>query len=532
MAKQTLNTIKDWFNTGFKPLQQQFRDTFDSFWHKDEVIPAANIENLDIRFGEKADNDNFARHISDLNTHELDQKAGLADRNTFLKENTFVKQVRIPGLLTDAGLELNPDRDNNEVVKGFSGELFFDTEDGTLSYSSVSRDSGGVSREIFSGAKFSIKPSGDLDVSGLLNASVISLSANDGFEQHIQPAAVVTTEDTELSLPQLSGILARKEDIPAISAGNNITITGTLLKPVINATVGGGNLTESSGNFITEVTYEELNALIHTESLVPGKEYCISDFQSTFVYAEHKIADNPIPSESLYYGSEVYSGPVEPLIVLAITPAKIHAVVRSANFPADEIVYTTQNLYRGILASTKGTILRRTDMMLNNTANFDYRRTKFRTNGGEPQDALYLSSNCTVEALGDYGTVTPVVIMEMENSVLYSFSGDIMRTLRDSNLQMLTGRIYSISANVYKCNIKGELIYIDRNYTDTRFSLNYVYARIGQVNSSLQNDRVLQYLANQQQPSVVVEASDRRLYLQKIDNTGLVITERLSYSAV
>jgi len=70
MAKQSLYAIKNWFKTGLKPSQQQFWDTWDSFWHKDEIIPAANIENLDKRLDEKADQQAFARHLTDSLAHQ------------------------------------------------------------------------------------------------------------------------------------------------------------------------------------------------------------------------------------------------------------------------------------------------------------------------------------------------------------------------------------------------------------------------------------------------------------------------------
>ena len=46
MAKQALNTIKSWFKRGAKPTQQQFSDTFDSFVHKDDLIPQEKIEDF------------------------------------------------------------------------------------------------------------------------------------------------------------------------------------------------------------------------------------------------------------------------------------------------------------------------------------------------------------------------------------------------------------------------------------------------------------------------------------------------------
>ena len=46
MAKQNISTLKNWFKRGLKPLQQQFADWMDSYWHKDEAIPISSINNL------------------------------------------------------------------------------------------------------------------------------------------------------------------------------------------------------------------------------------------------------------------------------------------------------------------------------------------------------------------------------------------------------------------------------------------------------------------------------------------------------
>lgn len=45
--KVSLATIKNWFKTGLKPTQSQFWDTWDSFFHKDDLIPTANVAGLD-----------------------------------------------------------------------------------------------------------------------------------------------------------------------------------------------------------------------------------------------------------------------------------------------------------------------------------------------------------------------------------------------------------------------------------------------------------------------------------------------------
>ena len=47
--------IREWFKTVKKPTQEQFWATYDSFWHKYEMIPQNNISNLTGVLGDKED---------------------------------------------------------------------------------------------------------------------------------------------------------------------------------------------------------------------------------------------------------------------------------------------------------------------------------------------------------------------------------------------------------------------------------------------------------------------------------------------
>lgn len=46
MAKQTISQLRAWFSRFKKPTEGQFWDLFDSFFHKDENIPASKVEGL------------------------------------------------------------------------------------------------------------------------------------------------------------------------------------------------------------------------------------------------------------------------------------------------------------------------------------------------------------------------------------------------------------------------------------------------------------------------------------------------------
>jgi len=44
MPKVSKSTVKSWFQQYDKPTESQFSDTWDSFWHKDEMIPTSKVE--------------------------------------------------------------------------------------------------------------------------------------------------------------------------------------------------------------------------------------------------------------------------------------------------------------------------------------------------------------------------------------------------------------------------------------------------------------------------------------------------------
>jgi hypothetical protein len=58
-----INTILGWFKSGKKPTEQQFTDSWLSFWHKDEAIPQSTIEGLQSGLEE------FEAHINDPDAH-------------------------------------------------------------------------------------------------------------------------------------------------------------------------------------------------------------------------------------------------------------------------------------------------------------------------------------------------------------------------------------------------------------------------------------------------------------------------------
>jgi hypothetical protein len=137
MAKQTLNTIKNWFRTLKKPTQSQFWDTWDSFWHKDENIPASKIEGLSEGLQNKVENETFQSHLSDENAHPhgheiagvnglpeaLEGKANKNHDHDINDINGLAQALEDNGPTSDDFVDLESIQDINALKKFLAGVL-------------------------------------------------------------------------------------------------------------------------------------------------------------------------------------------------------------------------------------------------------------------------------------------------------------------------------------------------------------------------------------------------------------------------
>lgn len=64
-----LNTILSWFETGDFPTEAQFKATFLSFYHKDDIIPIKNIEGFEDLSHLFASAEDFKKHLKDPTAH-------------------------------------------------------------------------------------------------------------------------------------------------------------------------------------------------------------------------------------------------------------------------------------------------------------------------------------------------------------------------------------------------------------------------------------------------------------------------------
>lgn len=140
-----INTIKQWFKTGLKPTQDQFWNWMDSFWHKDELIPQKNIQDLSTTLSGKADAD------------QLENKAnadatGLTDeQKSAWKEALSVREVPANIALVD-----KLDKEGNVYSKEQVTELL-DNLDKNIGNSDLQVPAGTVRTLNVTGAKLQIQ---------------------------------------------------------------------------------------------------------------------------------------------------------------------------------------------------------------------------------------------------------------------------------------------------------------------------------------------------------------------------------------
>ncbi|WP_415326994.1 hypothetical protein [Chryseobacterium sp. MMS23-Vi53] len=69
MSITSLNKIFSWFETGDVPTEEQFRATFLSFHHKEDLIPRESIDGLEDIFQSFISTERFQGHLSDTGAH-------------------------------------------------------------------------------------------------------------------------------------------------------------------------------------------------------------------------------------------------------------------------------------------------------------------------------------------------------------------------------------------------------------------------------------------------------------------------------
>jgi hypothetical protein len=160
----------------------------------------------------------------------------------------------------------------------------------------------------------------------------------------------------------------------------------------------------SGGGGFTPITYSALSALAGSSNLVPGAFYEITDFRTS-----HYIQfSGPVTGSGGIGGEEVNLGPIEPLVVQAVSYSELSVNASSSTYPNDKILYllsVPDGDYDYAAASGRGCIIYRENTPRKVARDYDWRSVVFRRWETSPSSGDYYS--CTPVVGSAYQDVSP-----------------------------------------------------------------------------------------------------------------------------
>lgn len=233
---------------------------------------------------------------------------------------------------------------------------------------------------------------------------------------------------------------------------------------------GGGGITGA-----TQVTYSELVNKINTNTLTQSVFYLITDFQTCYDQPNYDSNRNPI------IGSNYKQGPVEPLIVLAISDSQISNNAFSPLFPNDKITYDwTFDTTEATSGVAFGRITERIDDMGNRTG-YDHRNILFKR---------YLEST---------GSTVYNVIFDngLASSEFLTFSGSSSNNKIGDNLNystfLLPNIVFGVDCNNNTIGVKSYNNTIGANSNDNVVGSNFIGNTIG---DNFESNNIGDYFGN------------------------------------
>lgn len=164
------------------------------------------------------------------------------------------------------------------------------------------------------------------------------------------------------------------------------------------------NASSAQSITIIDILHEDLKILISEAKLEKGQKYRITDFQTIYDqpdYDSDKIAKTTVLTKE---------GPIEPIIVLALTDSVLSTQAYQEDHPKDIVEYILDFTTPVNNIETKGRIIYRKDEWGNET-DFDHRNVLFKR-----YDNILASNNTLYDEIGIASNPT---VSEISSSTLY-----------------------------------------------------------------------------------------------------------------
>ena len=308
------NTIYSYFQTDDFPTEEQFRATWDSFWHKSESIPMTQISGLAAAFA---------------NTITIQQLTGKANvdasnitnsqswRDTLSLYSKSETDNKVENLSLQIATERNSNNNQDSIIQILESSI-----DELQSWKSQLTDA---------------------DTDNIVNTLSELLAT---FQDVPEGTDIYALINSKINTSDIVNNLTSLSTTKVLSANQ-----GKVLKDLIDSLSIGG---------LIEVTYDELVNLKNTSALVKGQNYLLTDYETTYIQPVTNVNKS--------------SGVIEPLIITATDVNKLHNQCKSTLYPQDIVYYEITgdigNGY-GTEGFTKGKIYRRIDTLRNNDIGTD-----------------------------------------------------------------------------------------------------------------------------------------------------------------
>ncbi len=268
-----LSTIINWFKTGLKPTEQQFRDTWNSFRHKNDPIPiddVKGIENLTINKADLVDGKVPSSQLPPLTINETVTSLALnANILTYKKEDGTTDTIDLSLYLDDSNLA----RLVSGTIDNATGVATFTRDDNTtftLDLSSLAQTvtaSSGLTKD----ANNDIKLGGDISTFTELplTTGILRIGNIGETEFFITP--------TFLNLKS-SGTLISNTGAGSIimGSGNGSDLAITMITPIGGISLNSenhNNLISSEGKAFRYSVTNQAPISIINDNDIPNKKY-------------------------------------------------------------------------------------------------------------------------------------------------------------------------------------------------------------------------------------------------------------------
>ncbi|XRE43160.1 hypothetical protein ACIVBQ_001364 [Tenacibaculum discolor] len=328
--KQNKETLKQFFETGDKPTQQQYADLIDSYVDAKQpegeanrrfvideagevsvaseqqvpeytLSPISGTNTVDLlKDGVSVSQIDLTPYLDNTNIARL--VSGTVDANglaTFTRDDNSTFTVDLSNLKDNLTLEQVTDNDNitsNDIIlkkteANSTQSIVFDTasQDYKIEQETISDSKGGktiLRVKNDESTLLEIEPN-KISSFTALRAETVSnqLTLKNTLSDQVVQINVPnnSTGSCILQTPDKSGTIALTNDIPQLQAGTNITIDNTdPLQPVINATGGSGGATDLSYDAATRT----LASSTGTDAVIPLADATNAGLQKANFYEE------------------------------------------------------------------------------------------------------------------------------------------------------------------------------------------------------------------------------------------------------